>query len=76
MTPPLYPDRVARLADAADVRLDFRDGVWIATDTTTGERASDLSQAGAWATLRECDVRTIRDHLYTHAVGPLPDDHP
>jgi len=72
MTPPLYADRVERLARAADVRLDYSDGVWIATDTETGERASDITQAGAWATLRECDVRTIHDHLFEHAVGALP----
>jgi hypothetical protein len=56
-------DRVRRVADDDGVSLDFRDGVWVATDTTTGERASDLSMAGAWAGLRDVDVFTVHGWL-------------
>lgn len=52
-------DRVHRVASQEGISLDYRDGHWTATDTTTGERATDLSMAGAWAGLRETDVYAV-----------------
>jgi hypothetical protein len=56
-------DRVRRVAAEGGVSLDYRDGVWVATDTATGERASGLSMAGAWAGLRDVDAYTVHGWL-------------
>ncbi|WP_318568991.1 hypothetical protein [Salinigranum marinum] len=52
-------DRVHEAASQEGISLDYHDGLWTATDTTTGERATDLSMAGAWAGLRETDVYAV-----------------
>lgn len=56
-------DRLRRVVEADGISLTFRDSVWIATDTTTGERASDVSMAGAWAHLRDVDSYTAHHWL-------------
>lgn len=71
--PDLMPDRIRRLAAADGVALAFVDGIWIATDTATGARASGVSIPSAWASLRDRDYRHLRDHVLTHAVTHLPE---
>lgn len=56
-------DRVRRAAGEAGVTLEYHDGVWTATDATTGERASGVSMAGAWASLRDVDAYTVHGWL-------------
>jgi hypothetical protein len=56
-------NRARRVAAEDGVSLTYGDGVWVATDRTTGERASDVSMAGAWAHLREVDVYTVHGWL-------------
>jgi hypothetical protein len=56
-------DRIRRSAAEDGITLTFRDSVWIATDTATGDRASDVSMAGAWASLRDVDAFTVHRWL-------------
>jgi hypothetical protein len=56
-------DRVRRVAAEDGIAFSFQDSVWIATDTATGERASDVSMAGAWAGVRDVDVFTVHRWL-------------
>lgn len=60
-------DRVRRAVEADGISLTYRDSVWIATDTTTGERASGVSMAAAWAHLRNVDTYTT--HRWLHEKG-------
>jgi hypothetical protein len=73
-------DRVRRAAAAEGVSLDYRDGRWTATDTDTGEGATDVSMAGAWAALRETDVYAVHGLLRERGASlvrpPAFDDRP
>ena len=61
-------DRVRLAAVDEGIELAFRDQCWIATDVETGEQASDLSMAGAWAHLRDVDVHEVHRRLATRGA--------
>jgi hypothetical protein len=62
-------DRVREAASREGISLDYHDGLWTATDTTTGERATDLSMASAWAGLRGTDVYAVHTLLEEHGAS-------
>jgi hypothetical protein len=59
----LFGDRIKACAADAGIRLTYSHGIWVAEDVDTGERASDITIAGAWATLRGESLRDVHDYV-------------
>lgn len=52
MTPPLLIHRIERLADEAEIDLEWAGACWVAEDQHTGERVRGATIAEAWHRLR------------------------
>ena len=63
--PTVLRDRLIACAADHNIDLDYADGIWVAHDQTTGEKAAGVTIRSAWAHVWNTDIHDI------DAIAPL-----